>query len=121
MWENAANSSAYCLRTAFSMAAARSVPIPAHSRAPNSRASANRRAVRSSTMRSAFSVPKRSGKIPARVVGVVEEEDEVAQADQGVGAFAGPGQVTGVAVHVADHVDAGPPAAGACECHGDQG
>ncbi len=60
----AANISEYCLRTAFSIAAARSEPMPAHSRAPKARASSKRRAVRSSTMRSAFSLPNRSGKIP---------------------------------------------------------
>ena len=46
------------------------------------------------------------GEDAAGVVGVVEEEHEVAEADQGVGAVAGPGQVPAVAVHVADHVDA---------------
>lgn len=61
---NAANSSAYCLRTAVSMAAAWSTPASAHSRRPNSRASAKRRAVRSSTIRSAFASPNRSGKMP---------------------------------------------------------
>ncbi|GAA0470086.1 hypothetical protein GCM10009544_35290 [Streptomyces stramineus] len=39
------------------------------------------------------------------MVGVVEEEDQVAQADQGVGALAGPGEALAVAVHVADHVN----------------
>lgn len=61
---NAANISAYCLRTAFSITVRRSEPIPAHSRAPNSRASSKRRAVRSSTIRSVFSTPNRSGKMP---------------------------------------------------------
>jgi hypothetical protein len=60
------------------------------------------------------------GEDAAGVVGVVEEEDQVAETDQGVGAVAGSGQVTGVAVHVADHVDAGPWDAGGCGCHGDQ-
>ncbi|GAA2930516.1 hypothetical protein GCM10020221_27850 [Streptomyces thioluteus] len=39
------------------------------------------------------------------MVGVVEEEHQVAEADQGVRAVAGPGQVPGVAVHIADHVN----------------
>ncbi|GGQ26238.1 hypothetical protein GCM10010215_58250 [Streptomyces virginiae] len=39
------------------------------------------------------------------MVGVVEEEDEVAEADQGVGAVAGARQGLGVAVHVAHDVD----------------
>ncbi|GAA3067082.1 hypothetical protein GCM10020000_59190 [Streptomyces olivoverticillatus] len=45
------------------------------------------------------------GEDAARVVGVVEEEHQVAQAHQGVGAVARPGQSFGVAVYVADHVD----------------
>jgi hypothetical protein len=55
------------------------------------------------------------GEDAARVVRVVEEEEEVPQADQGVGAVTGPGQVTGVAVHIADDMDAG-----GCGCHVDQ-
>ncbi|GAA2725059.1 hypothetical protein GCM10010315_56270 [Streptomyces luteosporeus] len=39
------------------------------------------------------------------MVGVVEEEDEIAEADQGVRAVAGARQSLGVSVHVADHVD----------------
>ena len=36
---------------------------------------------------------------------VVEEEDQVAEADQRVGAVARPGQRVGPAVHVADHMN----------------
>ncbi|GAA3056672.1 hypothetical protein GCM10017562_21830 [Streptomyces roseofulvus] len=39
------------------------------------------------------------------MVGVVEEEDQVAEAYEGVGAVPRPGEGAGVAVHVADHVD----------------
>ncbi|GAA1330208.1 hypothetical protein GCM10009647_069330 [Streptomyces sanglieri] len=39
------------------------------------------------------------------MVGVVEEEHQVTEADQRVGAVPGAGQRLGVAVHVADHVD----------------
>ena len=58
----AANISAYWRRTAPSTSRSRSSPV--HSPRANSRASAKRRAVRSSTMWSAFSTPKRSGKMP---------------------------------------------------------
>ncbi|GGR01876.1 hypothetical protein GCM10010219_02110 [Streptomyces netropsis] len=39
------------------------------------------------------------------MVGVVEEEDQVPQAHQGVGAVARPGEGLAVAVHIADHVN----------------
>ena len=42
--------------------------------------------------------------MPRDVVGVVEEEHQVAQADQGVGAVAGAGQGVGPTVDVADDV-----------------
>jgi nitroreductase len=64
--------------------------------------------------------PEQVGEDPARVVGVVEEEHEVTQTDQGVGTLAGSGQVTGVAVHIADHVYARLPVSGRCGCHDDQ-
>ncbi|GFN03318.1 hypothetical protein GCM10010298_09180 [Streptomyces microflavus] len=41
------------------------------------------------------------------MVGVVEEEHQVTEADEGVGAVPGAGQGLGVAVHIADHVDPG--------------
>ena len=40
------------------------------------------------------------------MVGVVDEQQQVAQADQGVRAVRGPGQRVRAAVHVAHHVDA---------------
>ncbi|GAB2927246.1 hypothetical protein GCM10027028_27440 [Streptomyces sundarbansensis] len=43
------------------------------------------------------------------MVGVVEEEHQVTEADQRVGTVPRTGQGLGVAVHVADHVDPGPP------------
>jgi hypothetical protein len=52
------------------------------------------------------------GKDAARVVGVVQEQHQIAQADQGIRAVAGSGQVAGVAVHVTDHMDAHPAVAG---------
>jgi hypothetical protein len=55
------------------------------------------------------------------VVGVVEEENEIAETDQGVRAVAGSGQVTGVAMDIADDVDPLPGGAALCACHGDQG
>ncbi|GGR25868.1 hypothetical protein GCM10010497_30170 [Streptomyces cinereoruber] len=39
------------------------------------------------------------------MVGVVEEEDQVPEAYQGVGALPRTGEVSGVAVHVTDHMD----------------
>ncbi|GGV16270.1 hypothetical protein GCM10010245_28140 [Streptomyces spectabilis] len=39
------------------------------------------------------------------MIRVVEEEHEIAQADDGVGAVARAGQILGVAVHVTDHMD----------------
>ncbi|GAA3173016.1 hypothetical protein GCM10017688_24460 [Streptomyces ramulosus] len=38
------------------------------------------------------------------MVGVVEEEHEIAEADEGVGALTGAGEVPAVAVYVTDHV-----------------
>ncbi|GHA83365.1 hypothetical protein GCM10010305_29150 [Streptomyces termitum] len=46
------------------------------------------------------------------MVGVVEEEDEVAQAYEGVGAVPRPGEGLRVAVHVADHMDSHGPTLG---------
>ncbi|GAA0609529.1 hypothetical protein GCM10010394_44290 [Streptomyces crystallinus] len=38
------------------------------------------------------------------MIRVVEEKDEVTQADEGVGAVAGLRQALGVSVHIADHM-----------------
>ncbi|GGK56914.1 hypothetical protein GCM10010094_16580 [Streptomyces flaveus] len=54
------------------------------------------------------------------MVGVVEEEHKVTEADQGVRAGADSGQVTGVSMDVADDVDPRPGGAVSCACHGDQ-
>jgi len=45
------------------------------------------------------------------MIRVVEEKDEVAEADQRVRAVPRTGQVTGVSVHVTDYVNSVPPAA----------
>ncbi|GHG16988.1 hypothetical protein GCM10017667_58860 [Streptomyces filamentosus] len=50
------------------------------------------------------------------MVGVVEEEDQVAQAYEGVGAVARPREGVGVAVHIADHVDSHAPTLGRRTC-----
>ncbi|GHH74347.1 hypothetical protein GCM10018793_15320 [Streptomyces sulfonofaciens] len=42
------------------------------------------------------------------MIRVVQEEDQVTEADERVGALPRAGQVAGVAVHVAHHVDARP-------------
>ena len=45
------------------------------------------------------------GEYPARMVRVVEEKQQVAEADQRVSAVAGAAERVGPAVHIADHVD----------------
>ena len=49
--------------------------------------------------------PVELGEYPLRVIGVVQEEQQVAQADQHVRAVSGGGQRVGGTVHVAHHVD----------------
>jgi len=55
-------------------------------------ASSNFLAVRKATYLPAASAPNRSAKMPLAVVGVVEEQQQVAQADQGVRAVGRAGQ-----------------------------
>ncbi|GHJ93560.1 hypothetical protein SNE510_30790 [Streptomyces sp. NE5-10] len=50
------------------------------------------------------------------MIGVVEEEDQIAEAYEGVGAVARPGEGAAVAVHVADHVDSHVPTLGRRTC-----
>ena len=52
----------------------------------------------------AASAPNRSGKMPCAVVGVVNEQQQVTQADQCVSAVPGGGKRIGPAMHIADHV-----------------
>ena len=87
------------------MVAAGSPGSDAHSLAENSRAASNCCAVRSVMNSRAASAPNRSAKMPARMVGVVQEQQQVAEADQRVGAVTGAPQRVSPAVHVADHVD----------------
>ena len=53
--------------------------------------------------RAARSAPN-SAKIPLGGVRIVEEEDQVTEADQRIGASSGSSQCIDVAVHVADHM-----------------
>ncbi|GGU89920.1 hypothetical protein GCM10010275_28260 [Streptomyces litmocidini] len=50
------------------------------------------------------------------MVGVVEEEDQVTETYEGVGALPRLGEVVGVAVYVTDHVDSHEPTLGGVTC-----
>ena len=108
----AENSSAYCRATAASMCCRGSPPSCAHS----SRGHLPR--LVEPAGRPQLDQPpgllgaEQAGKDPLAVVGVVDEQQQVAEADQRVGAVAGRAQRIGPAMNVAYHVDPHPPTVG---------
>ena len=102
----AANSSAYCARTSRSMCSRGSPPRLAHSsRGHGSWPRRTARRCAAPMIPGGVLGAEQLGEDPLGVVVVVDEQQQVAEADQDVGPVARLGQRVGAAVHIADDVD----------------
>ena len=99
-----ANISAYCLRTADSIADSRSDPVPEPAPEVMGLFETSRSAQLDDVIRVLDA--EELGEDAARVIGVIKKEDQVPETDQGVGALSRPRETLGVAMNIADHMHA---------------